>query len=94
MDPIKKKKPSPLVPLDPNLVSLLKRLDCERLDGASLVAWEGADVNWYLVHVEVAGLLQRELEVNRIKALLLEAGIRRNEDVVGAVRRLLARIRL
>jgi hypothetical protein len=73
---------------DKNIAVLLKRLDIERHAKGELVMYPGTDMRWYAITVAVAGLLNREREIARIEAVLLEAEIRPEGDIVAAVKRL------
>jgi len=70
------------------LDSLVETLDVERLAKGSLVMWPKTDMRGYAVSVAVAGLLQNEITLSKIRTVLLENQVRPDGDIVDAVRRL------
>jgi hypothetical protein len=72
---------------DKFIASLLKRLDVERHAQGELVMYPGTDMRLYAISVAIASLLNREREIIQIESVLLDAEIRAEGDIVGAVKR-------
>lgn len=65
-----------------SLEAIHSRLGCVDQKG-HLVMWPDADMECYSIMVQIAGLLQDEIAVSKIRTKLLKVGVRRSNVIDG-----------